>query len=184
MNNYFKRKKDGSLPNVRSRSTLNDPMREKFNQTGRKRNDLGLNRTRDQSQKMQSLPAVKSKRALKEHAQIKGNKSGHRHKEKKKQQKSKSPRPRLPERYTISPSRSPQAKSVSKAEKKENRVQPTNFNSHLNNSAEIDVNDSNSSIQVERLGSHEGMQALKMLTTQEEYPSAFEQTNKMEANQR
>ena len=122
---------------------------------------------------------------MKEHAQIKGNKSGQRQKEKKKQQKSKSPRPKLPERYSISPRRSPQSKSVAKAEKKENRVKPTKFKSHLNNSAEIDVNDSNSSIQVERLESHEGMQALKMLTIQEEYPSAFEQTVKMEeANQR
>ena len=145
LNNYFRKKKEGSLPNVRSRSTLNDPMREKFNTVGRKRIDQFLNKTRDQSQKLQSLPVVKSKRALKEHnSKIKGNKgqrSGSRKKEKKKQLKSKSPRPRLPERYQISPQmspvRSPKLKVAEKSDKKENRVQPTNFKQDLNDSIEI-----------------------------------------------
>ena len=48
-------------------------------------------------------------------------------------------------------------KVAEKSDKKENRVQPTNFKQDLNDSIEIQAEDSNSSIQVERLGTTEGM---------------------------
>ena len=58
LESYTNKTKESSLPNVRSRSTLNDPHAEKYQTIGRKKLENLLNKTRDRPSKHQSLPVV------------------------------------------------------------------------------------------------------------------------------
>ena len=117
---YTNKTKESSLPNVRSRSTINDPHREKYHNIGQKRMESLLNRTRDRPSKHQSLPNVNQNKAKLAHThqsiKLKGHKNGRKSDLRSRSRKHHlSPRPKAPKNYNLSPNVSP------KAEKKENK---------------------------------------------------------------
>ena len=110
-----KTNKESSLPNVRSRSTLNDPNQDKYQTIGRKKMENLMNKTRDRPSKHQSLPVVNHTNKNKfnnthQNIKVKSTKNGRKSEMrlKSRKQTNLSPRPRMPRKYEISAELSPQ----------------------------------------------------------------------------